>query len=81
MIGKGKGTFFSVVTLAHDFVFVRKEWRHLNLFLNKYNMVESHARYIDPKGFYDLLRERKKAKNITQQVYFPEDIIRNIFSL
>lgn len=81
MVGKGKGTFFSIVTLAHDFFFLKKGWRHLNLLLDRYNMAESHVRYIDPKGFYDLLRKRTKAKNILQQVYFPKDIIRNIFSL
>ena len=35
MIGKGKGTFFPVVTLAHDFVFERKGWKKLSLFLNR----------------------------------------------
>ena len=44
-------------------------------------MAESHARYIDPERFYDLLRERTKAKSISQHVYFPKDIIKNIFSL
>ena len=81
MIGKGKSTFFLVVTLAHDFFFVRKGWRHLSLFLNRYHMAESHTRYIDPEGFFDILRERTKAKSTTQKVYLPKDIIRNIFSL
>jgi hypothetical protein len=44
-------------------------------------MAQSHARYIGSEGFYDLLRERTKAKAIIQNVYFPEEIIRNIFSL
>ena len=56
MISKGKGTFFLVVTVAHDFIFVRKGWRNLILFFNRYDMAESHARYIDKEGFYDLLR-------------------------
>ena len=76
-----KGTFFPVVTVVHDFFFLRKGWKHLNLFLNRYNMVESHARFIDPEGFYDLLRERVKAARMVQQVYFPKDVIRNVFSL
>ena len=60
MIGKGESTFFLFVTVAHDFFFVRKGWKNLSLFLNRYHMVESHARYIDLEGFYDLLRKRTK---------------------
>ena len=63
------------------FYFFLKGWRHLNLFLNRYNMAKSYVRYIDPEGFYDLLRERIKATRMVQQVYFPEDIIKNMFSL
>ena len=76
-----KGTFFPIVTVAHDFVFVRKGWKNLKLFLDKYDMAESHARVMDPEGFYDLLRERIKAARMEQHVYYPEDIIRNIFTL
>ena len=76
-----KGTFFQVVTVTNDFVFVKKGWRHLYLSLDRYNMDVSHAKYIDLEGFYDLLRERIKASCMVQQVYFPEDIIINIFSL
>ena len=76
-----KGTFFPIVTVAHDFVFVRKWWKHLKLFLDRYDMAESQARFIDPEGFYDLLRERIKVACMEQHVYFPEDIIRNVFTL
>ena len=76
-----KGTFFPIVTMAHDFVFVRKGWKNLKLFLDRYDMAESHARFIDPEGFYDLLRERIKAARMEQHVYYPEDIIRNVFTL
>ena len=44
-------------------------------------MAESHARFIDPEGFYDLLRERVKASHMGHQVYYLEDIIKNIFTL
>ena len=64
-----KGTFFPIFTVKNDFVFVRKGWKHLSLFLDRYNMAESHARFIDPKGFYDLLRERIKTSRMVQQVY------------
>lgn len=67
--------------MAHDFFFVRKGWKHLNLFLDRYNMAESHARYTDLEGFYELLRERIKATRMVHQVYYLEDVIRNVFSL
>lgn len=54
-----KDTFFPIVTVEHDFVFVRKGWKHLNLFLDRYNMEESHARFVDLEGSYDILRERE----------------------
>ena len=60
---------------------MRKGWKHLNLFLDRYNMAESHARFIDLEGFYDILRDRIKASRMVQQVYYPEDVIRNIFTL
>ena len=44
-------------------------------------MAKSHARFIDPEGFYDLLRERIKVAHMVQHVYFPEDVIRNVFTL
>lgn len=44
-------------------------------------MAESHAIFIDPEGFYDVLRERIKTSIMVQQVYYPEDVIRNIFTL
>ena len=44
-------------------------------------MAQSHACFIDSEGFYDLFRERSKAKIQKKIVYFPEDIIRNNFSL
>ena len=51
------------------------------MFLDRYNMAESHARFINPEGFYDLLRERVKASHMIHQVYYLEDIIRNVFTL
>jgi hypothetical protein len=80
LLGKSKATFFPMVTIVHDFVFVKKGWRSLGILLDKYQMAHSHACYIDLEGFYDLLRERSKAKAYTQTVYFPKDIIRNMFS-
>ena len=50
-------------------------------FLDRYQMAQSHANFVDLEGFYDLLKERIKAKAHIQTVYFPEDVIRNKFSL
>lgn len=50
-------------------------------FLDKYIMAQSHSHFVDSEGFYDLLRERSKAKSQKKFVYFPNDIIRNRFSL
>ena len=44
-------------------------------------MAESHARFIDLEGLYDLLRERVKASHMVHRVYYPEDVIRNVFTL
>ena len=58
-----KGTFFPIITMTHDFVFVRKGWKHLSFFLDRYNMAESHAKFIDPKGFYDIKGENRNLQN------------------
>ena len=55
IVGK-KGTFFPQVTIVHNFVFVKKGWRHLENFLDKYQMDQSHSNFIDPKRIYELFR-------------------------
>ena len=64
-----KDTVFTVDTVAHDFVFVKNGCRHLNLFLDRYNMAKSHARYIDSEGFNDLLRENKSYSYGTPSIF------------
>ena len=45
-------------------------------------MVVSHRYFCDTEGFYDLaLRHRAKLGKIKHESYFPEEIIRNEFSL
>ena len=44
-------------------------------------MVQSHPHFIDPGGFYDMFKDRKKARSYEHIFYVPEDIIRNEFSL
>lgn len=81
LLGKSKCTFFLMITIVHNFVFVKKGWRNLVRFLDKYQMAQSHTYFVDPDRFYDLLRERSKAKFQMKKKYFPEDIIINKFSL
>ena len=56
LFGKSKVTFFPVVTLIHDFVFVKKGWRNLLKLLDRYQMAKSHVHFFKSEGFYDLLR-------------------------
>ena len=44
-------------------------------------MVQSSARFIDPKGFYEIFRQRTKTKKYTHIFYYPKDVIRNELSL
>ena len=44
-------------------------------------MTQSHSRFIDPKGFYEMFRHREKAKNYSHVFYYPKDIVRNELSL
>ena len=50
-------------------------------FLNKYKLAQSHPRFIDLEGFYEMFRERKKSRIFTHNFYYPEDVIKNDFSL
>ena len=59
----------------------KPRYRQLETFLNKYKMAQSLARFIDPKGFYELFRQRTRAKKYTHVFYYLEDIIRNELSL
>lgn len=81
LVGRSRGTFFPNFTVIHNFVLTKGGQRHLGKFLEKYQMAQSHSCFIDSKGFYDMLKERTKAKSYEQIVYFPKDIIRNQFSL
>ena len=80
-LGKSKCTFFPQVTIVHNFIFIEKGWRNLEKFLDKNEMAQSHSHFIYPEGFNEFFRERTKAKAQKHLVYFPEDIVRNKFSL
>ena len=81
LYNRGKGTIFPNVTSAHYFVFKNFGYRELDKFLNKYKMAQSSARFIDPKGFYEIFRKREKRKKYTHVFYYLEDVIRNELSL
>ena len=81
LFNKGKGTMFPDVISSHYFVFKKLGYRNLEFFLNKYKMAQSSARCIDPKGFYEMFRQREKAKKYTHIFYYPEDVVRNELSL
>ena len=72
---------FPNVTSAHYFVFKRPRYRQLEAFLNKYKMAQSLARFIDPEGFYEIFRQRAKARKYTHSFYYLEDIVKNELSL
>ena len=44
-------------------------------------MAQSHHRFIDPEGFYEMFRQRVKVKKYNHVFYYPEDIISNELSL
>ena len=81
LLGRGKCTLFPDVTSAHHFVFKKPGYRQLETFLNKYKMAQSSARFIDPEGFYEIFRQRTKARRYTHSFYYPKDIVRNELSL
>ena len=56
LYNRGKGTMFLDFTSAHYFFFKKYGYRDLEIFLNKYKMAQSLARFIDPEGFYEMFR-------------------------
>ena len=80
LFNRGKGIMFPDVTSAHYFVFKKLGYRHLETFLNKYKMVQSSARFIDLEGFYEMFRQRAKAKKYTHIFYYLKDVVRNELS-
>lgn len=54
----------------------------LNKILDPYKMTIYHPHFCDFEGFYNLaLRHRNKLGKIEHEFYFPQDIIRNAYSL
>lgn len=44
-------------------------------------MDQLHPKFSNLKGFYEMFKERTKARSYDHFYYYPEDIIRNEFSL
>ena len=79
--GRSVGTLFPLYTVAHHFVITKGGWAHLEKFLSKFKMATSIAWFIDPEGFYKMLRDRIKVRAYNHIFYYPEDVVRNELSL
>lgn len=79
LTGKGKGTLFPNVTIAHQFIITKGGWVYMDKILAPYHMATAVARTADPKGFYnEMFKKRAKCAMINHIFNFPEDIIRNV---
>ena len=82
LLKRQKGSIFPTCTVAHCFVITKGGWLSLHKVLNPYKMAISHPRFCDSEGFYHLaLRLRISSSKIDHEFCFPEDIIRNQYSL
>lgn len=68
-------------TLAHHFVIMKGGWKHLEKYVSTFKMAQPHLRFIDLEGFYQMFRERTKAKAYSHIFYYPGDIVQNELSL
>ena len=76
------GSLFPTCTVAHQFVITKGGWLFLSKILERYKMAVSHPRFCDSEGFFNqTLRHRIKLGEVKHDSYYPEDIIRNEFSL
>ena len=79
---RGTGSIFPTYTVAHQFVITKEGWVFLHKFLEQYNMAISHPHFCDTEGFFNsALRHRIKLCQFEHEFYFPEDVIRNEYSL
>ena len=77
-----KGSIFPTCIVAHHFVITKGGWLSLHKVLHPYKMAVSHPRFCDSEGFYhSALRPRISSGKIAHEFCFPEDIIRNEYSL
>ena len=82
LMKRNLGSFFPTCTVAHQFVITKGGWLFLSKFLDQYRMAVSHPRFCDSEGFFNqTLRHRIKLGEVKHDSYYPEDIIRNEFSL
>ena len=82
LLKRSLGSIFPTCTMVHQFVITKGGWIFLYKILDQYKMVLSHSRFCDTKGFFNkMFRLRIKLEKIDHEFYYPEDIIRNEFSL
>ena len=74
---KERGKNFLDFIVAHQYIVTKGGWRYFDKILSKYKMAQSHPRFIDLEGFYEMFRIRAKDKKFSHVFYYPEDIVRN----
>lgn len=67
--------------IVNIFIITKGGWVLLYKILNQYKMAMSHDHFCDIEGFFSVFRRRDKVGSKDHEPYFPEDIIRNEFSL
>lgn len=82
MTGKGRGTIFPTVTIAHQFVITKGGWLHFDKFFKPYKLATTVARFVDLEDFFNgMFRKKVRCGAKIHQFHFPEDLIRNEFNL
>lgn len=82
LVKKATRLIFPTCTVAHQFVITKGGWLFLYKILDQYMMAISHPHFCDSEGFFNqTLRHRIKLGLVKHDLYYPEDIIRNKFSL
>ena len=81
LTGRSRGSIFPTCTVAHQFVIIKGGWVFLYRVLNPYKMATTHPKFNDSEGYFEIFRQRAKAKAHKHEFYYPENIIRNEFSL
>lgn len=59
LTGRGKGTIFPTVTIAHQFVITKGGWNYFEDFLKPYHLSTVVSRCADPEDFFNgMFRKR-----------------------
>ena len=71
LVGRLRDTIFPNFTIIHNFIITKEGWKHLANFLGRCQMAQSNQHFIDPEGFYDMFKDRTKAKSYEHFIYIP----------